>query len=92
MRFGKYGASLALIDIDQEKLDKVVAKLQEGGVPSEKILAVKGDVTNPDDAKKVVDAAVKTFGKLDILVSLFKRYNLRESLFTKSLQFLDQVF
>ena len=69
VQFAKYGASLALIDIDSDKLEKIVAKLQQNGTPASKIVSVVGDVTNPDDAKKIIDAAVTTFGKLNILVS-----------------------
>src|SRR5439155_8595825 len=33
------------------------------------LLVVKLDVTNPDDAKAAVNAAVKHFGRLDVLVN-----------------------
>src|SRR5204862_6410701 len=37
--------------------------------PSDELLAVKLDVTRPDDAESAVKAAVKRFGRIDVLVN-----------------------
>jgi len=34
------------------------------------VLRTPGDVTKEDDVKKIIDATIKEFGKLDILVSV----------------------
>jgi 3-oxoacyl-[acyl-carrier protein] reductase len=46
--------------------DAVVAAITEAGG---KAVAVQGDVSNEKEAKGVVDAALNTFGRLDILVN-----------------------
>ncbi|NII09498.1 glucose 1-dehydrogenase [Oleiagrimonas sp. C23AA] len=46
--------------------DAVVADIEAGGG---KAVAVKGDVSNAAQAKGIVDAAVDTFGRLDVLVN-----------------------
>ncbi|NIF77194.1 glucose 1-dehydrogenase [Paraburkholderia sp. Cy-641] len=46
--------------------DKVVADIAEGGG---KAVAVGGDVSKAADAQGIVDAAVETYGQLDILVN-----------------------
>ena len=46
--------------------DAVVAAITQAGG---KAVAVAGDVSNPADAQAIIDAAIKTYGKLDILVN-----------------------
>ena len=46
--------------------DKVVADITKAGG---KAVAVGGDVSKPADAQGIVDAAIKNFGRLDILVN-----------------------
>jgi 3-oxoacyl-[acyl-carrier protein] reductase len=46
--------------------DAVVAAIEKGGG---KAVAVQGDVSKAADAKKIVDAAIEKFGKLDVLVN-----------------------
>lgn len=50
----------------KEGADAVVAKIAAAGG---KAIAVKGDVSKAADATGIVDAAIKAFGKLDILVN-----------------------
>src|SRR6187200_2376453 len=50
----------------QAGADAVVAKITAAGG---KAIAVKGDVSKQVDAQGIVDAAIKQFGKLDILVN-----------------------
>lgn len=46
--------------------DAVVGEIEAAGG---KAVAVKGDVSNATEAKGIVDAAVKAFGRLDVLVN-----------------------
>jgi 3-oxoacyl-[acyl-carrier protein] reductase len=46
--------------------DKVVANIKKAGG---KAVAVGGDVSKPAEAQGIIDAAVKNFGRLDILVN-----------------------
>src|SRR6187399_1891812 len=46
--------------------DKVVAAIQESGG---KAVAVKADVSKADDAKGLIDDAIKAFGRVDVLVN-----------------------
>jgi 3-oxoacyl-[acyl-carrier protein] reductase len=46
--------------------DAVVAAIEKHGG---KAVAVQGDVSKAADAKKIVDTAIETFGKLDVLVN-----------------------
>jgi 3-oxoacyl-[acyl-carrier protein] reductase len=50
----------------KEGADKVVEAIKAAGG---KAVAVKGDVSKAADARAVVDAAIKTFGRLDVLVN-----------------------
>jgi 3-oxoacyl-[acyl-carrier protein] reductase len=46
--------------------DAVVAEIKKAGGSA---VAVRGDVSKPDEAQGIVDAAVKVYGRLDILVN-----------------------
>src|SRR6202789_1178813 len=46
--------------------DTVVEAITKAGG---KAIAVKGDVSKPADAQSIIDAAIKTYGRLDILVN-----------------------
>jgi meso-butanediol dehydrogenase/(S,S)-butanediol dehydrogenase/diacetyl reductase len=59
------GADVVVSDIDQKLAEAVAAKVREKGSKS---LAVKTDVSQEDDVKKLVDQTVKEMGDLDILV------------------------
>ena len=70
VQLAKYGASLALIDCDLDKLTAMVAKVKQTGLPDNKIVAVHGDVTKKEDVQKVVDQAAQSFGKIDIVINI----------------------
>lgn len=63
--FAKLGASLVLVGRNSENLKKVAS---ECGT-DEKVLTIEADVTNQDDAKRIVDGAIEKFGSLDVLVN-----------------------
>lgn len=50
----------------KEGADKIVSEIKSAGG---KAVAVGGDVSKSADAENIIDAAVKTFGRLDILVN-----------------------
>ena len=64
--YAKEGASVIAVARRKEKLDEIVemAKNYEG-----KIIAMQGDVSRKEDNEKMIDLAVKNFGKIDILVN-----------------------
>jgi 3-oxoacyl-[acyl-carrier protein] reductase len=64
---GADGASVVVnYASSKEGADKVVESIKAAGG---KAIAVKGDVSKAADAKAVVDTAIKTFGRLDVLVN-----------------------
>lgn len=64
--FATHGAKLCLCDVTTDKLDEVVASIKaEGG----EAIAVKCNVADEEDVKKMVQAARDTFGALHILIN-----------------------
>ncbi|RKY86219.1 hypothetical protein DRQ09_06360 [candidate division KSB1 bacterium] len=64
--FAKEGASVSLVARRENILKEVCEKIQNGG---RKALAVKADLCNPEETKKVVEQTVQKFGGIDILVN-----------------------
>ena len=64
-RFAAEGASLVLNSLS----DSAARVAEEITAAGGKALAVQGDVSKADDVAKVIDAAVSTFGRLDILIN-----------------------
>lgn len=62
--FVKEGARAVIAARDEEHGKQALSKLTSGGREG---LFVRCDVRRPEDCKRVVDQAVKTFGRLDIL-------------------------
>ena len=60
------GASLVLVDINEEKLEMLKKELAEYG---DKILTFVCDVSDEQGVYKVVEESLKVFGKIDILVN-----------------------
>ena len=64
---GAEGASVVVnYATSQAGADKVVAAITRAGG---KALAVKGDVSKAADAAAIIDATIKAFGKIDVLVN-----------------------
>ena len=57
------GASVVVVDLDVSKAKEVAHSLGNNSI------GLACDVTNPDDVKRVFDAACETFGGIDIVVS-----------------------
>jgi 3-oxoacyl-[acyl-carrier protein] reductase len=59
------GAMLVISGRDEAKLNQVADRLKR----SAQVIAVKADVTKVRECKKVVDACIKAYGKIDILIN-----------------------
>jgi NAD(P)-dependent dehydrogenase (short-subunit alcohol dehydrogenase family) len=64
--FAEAGANVVVCSRNEKACIEVSEELRKLGVES---LALKCDVTNPDDVKYVVEKTFETFGRIDILVN-----------------------
>jgi NAD(P)-dependent dehydrogenase (short-subunit alcohol dehydrogenase family) len=64
--FGREGASVVVADLNEEHARETVEQINAAGGES---TVAGGDVTASEDAQRMVQAAVETYGKLDILVN-----------------------
>ncbi len=64
--FAREGAALGLMDKDEATLQATAAELSSKGA---RVVALGGDVTSAGDIKATVDAAVKAFGPVTVLVN-----------------------
>ncbi len=65
--FGAAGASVVVnYASDKAGADQVVAAITKSG---SKAVAVQGDVSKSADAKTIIETAIKSFGKLDVVVN-----------------------
>jgi len=60
------GAAVLIADLNESGAQALAESLSQGG---KRALAVKTDVTSPDSVQSMVSAALRTFGRLDILVN-----------------------
>ncbi|MDQ2895800.1 MAG: glucose 1-dehydrogenase [Actinomycetota bacterium] len=60
------GADIAICARRVEKLDQTRAQVEALG---HRCLAVRADVTDPEDCHRVVDEAVQRFGRVDVLIN-----------------------
>jgi NAD(P)-dependent dehydrogenase (short-subunit alcohol dehydrogenase family) len=65
-RFAREGARLILTDVQGEALTAFGDELRADGVEIE---AVVGDVSQTEDARRMIQAAVDRYGRLDVLVA-----------------------
>lgn len=64
--FSRQGAKVALAARNEEKLNEIENGLKE---ENRAVLALKTDVSNENDCKKLIEETVKTFGRIDVLVN-----------------------
>ena len=64
--FAEEGARIVGTDIDADGLDRLRADLEARGTDC---VTVVGDVSDPDDAQRMITTAVERFGRIDILVA-----------------------
>jgi NAD(P)-dependent dehydrogenase (short-subunit alcohol dehydrogenase family) len=60
------GARVVVNGRNLERLEKTGKTMEEKGYT---VFTVQGDVTEPDQSRKLIDAAVERFGRLDILIN-----------------------
>lgn len=60
------GADVAVIDIDPETASQTAKEIEAMG---RRALAIKADVTKPDEVERAVQQTVERFGRIDILVN-----------------------
>ena len=66
-RLASEGASLVLLDIEPEALERTVRELR---AKASRVEAVSGDVAERADVRRAVELAVERFGGLDILAGI----------------------
>lgn len=66
MKLASAGADLVLNDLDADALDPVAEKVRSLG---RRVVCCTGDVTGPDFGERFVNAAVESWGQLDIIVN-----------------------
>lgn len=66
-RLHEAGASVVLADLDPDVAEQVAGELRAGRGGS--AVSVRVDVSDPDDVERMMDAAVETFGGIEILVN-----------------------
>jgi len=64
--FAREGARLVVNDVDEAGLKELEGQLSEGGA---EVVSVVGDVSDVDDARRMIGAAVESFGRVDVLVA-----------------------
>lgn len=64
--FAKEGARLVLTDVSESNKEKVLKRIHDAGTQA---IFLRGDITNAEDNQKLMQAAVDTFGKIDVLVN-----------------------
>lgn len=65
-RFAREGADVCLVARDKDRLDRLVGELEGQGRSA---LAVRCDVTNPDEVGALAETVLGRFGRADILVN-----------------------
>jgi 3-oxoacyl-[acyl-carrier protein] reductase len=65
-RLAREGANVVVADIDSKQADKVVDEIKALG---RKAIAIKVDVTKMNEVKLMVDAVLKEFKRIDILIN-----------------------
>jgi NAD(P)-dependent dehydrogenase (short-subunit alcohol dehydrogenase family) len=66
-------AQVAISDLRPEMVEQAAGRLRESAGADAKFLALRGDVREPADCKRMVDEVVAAYGKIDILVSCVGR-------------------
>jgi len=87
LALAKAGAHVVVSDINLDDCNKVVEEIKAIGKEG---LAVKADISNPEEVKEMVKSTVKRFGKIDILVNNAGIY-MQKSLTDSTEQDFDRI-
>ena len=63
-KFSQLGATLSLTGRKLENLEKIASECE-----GQKPFVVRGDITKPEDTKRILEETIKKFGRLDVLVN-----------------------
>ena len=63
---GEAGAKVAVVDLNLKLAKEVVSNLEQKGISA---MAIKADVTNPDEVRKMVENVVDVWGELTIAIN-----------------------
>ncbi|GAB3902109.1 SDR family oxidoreductase [Larkinella knui] len=64
--FGRQQASIVICARNVESLETVGAELSQAGIEN---LCLQADVSNESDVRQLIDATLRTYGRLDILIN-----------------------
>lgn len=64
--FAGEGAKLVLTDVSESSKEKVLKRVRDAGAQA---IFIRGDITSVGDNQKLMQAALDTFGKIDVLVN-----------------------
>ncbi|WP_370628189.1 SDR family NAD(P)-dependent oxidoreductase [Bordetella sp. BOR01] len=64
VRFAQEGASLLLVDINEEAARETLRAVQDCGAQA---AVLRADITHEEDCRQIIQACVERFGKIDIL-------------------------
>ncbi len=64
--FAREGARLVITDVDEDGLAKLQKQLASNEAETE---AVVGDVSVPEEARRMIGACVERYGRIDVLVA-----------------------
>lgn len=64
--FGSAGAKLAIAGLEPNDVEQTAKEMRSNGID---VIPLIADVTQPEDAKRIVEATVAQYGKLDALVN-----------------------
>lgn len=65
-RLAENGAKVVVNDIDQSKVDRVVAEIRE---TNGEAIGITADITNKEEVDSMFSQIINTFGRIDILVN-----------------------
>ncbi|MFC2065938.1 SDR family NAD(P)-dependent oxidoreductase [Chloroflexota bacterium] len=66
LQFAGEGADIVLNDIMEKEMEATAQEIRESG---QKVIAVLADISTTEGAKKLIDSAIDSFKKVDILVN-----------------------
>jgi len=59
----------AQVVIHGRNIEKLLETKQELAATGQKVISIQGDVTSPEDCRKMIKACIQEYGKLDILIN-----------------------